>query len=785
MSLRAYELAKQLGMPTKGLIKRCKEIDIVLENNFTDIPTPEAESIYKFITTGEKPAAPEPEAPEAGEADASAEAPAAKTQKKAPRKKEKKEASGLAAAAPAALEQASHIQDEPGTPPVEAPAEAPQEKTEEPAAAENKFGVVKAAPVPRPAPRKPAVPVIDPLADLSPAGSRSRRRPVRRAPRRPRRVRKPVDPSKVVRPSSAEVPLPITVRSLSQAISIRTIDIIKKLMGQGTMATVNHTLEPETAQVIAMEFGCELKVKQAKDLQEELAVPVEEDKPEDLVSRAPVVTFMGHVDHGKTSLLDAIRESNVVAGEAGGITQHVGAYRVETDGRAVVFLDTPGHEAFTEMRARGANVTDIVVLVVAADDGVMPQTEEAINHAKAAEVAIVVAINKIDLPGANVQRVKQQLSSHELIAEEWGGTVGMVECSAITKQGLDDLVERLALEAELLELKGNPKRDARGTVLEAHLSEGRGITATVLVENGTLHTGDAILCSHGYGRAKSLLDSNGKDIPEAGPSTPVEVIGLSEMPEAGDGFYMVKSLAEARKDAGRRAATNRAAKLNVRATVTLDNLAEQIIAGRTRELALIIKADVQGSLEVLNKTLGDITGLDVRTNIVHSAIGGINESDVLLAEASSAIIIGFNVSTDGAARQLASEKGVDVRIYRVIYEVVDEVRKALEGLLAPEKKEVVQGHVEIRVVFSISRVGNIAGCFVTDGFITRSSKVRLLRDGKILYDGGLGGLRRVKDDVREVRGGFECGLKMANYEDIKVGDVVESYEIQEIARKLE
>jgi translation initiation factor IF-2 len=437
------------------------------------------------------------------------------------------------------------------------------------------------------------------------------------------------------------------------------------------------------------------------------------------------------------------------------------------------------------MRARGANVTDIVVLVVAADDGVMPQTEEAIDHAKAAEVTIVVALNKIDLPNANVQKVKQQLASLELIPEEWGGKVGVVECSAVTGQGLDELVERLALEAELLELKANSKRDARGTVLEARLSQGRGIVATVLVRAGTLRRGDVILSSHGYGRAKSLVDDHGRELEEAGPSTPVEVVGLSQMPEAGDAFYVTRDLTEARKSAERRAATRRAASLTPRTRVTLDNLAERIMAGRTRELNLVIKADVQGSLEVLKKTLGDITGKDVRTNVVHAGIGGINESDVLLAEASGAIIIGFNVSTDGPARGLAADKGVDVRIYRVIYEVVDEVKKALEGLLEPEKKEVVQGHLEVRAVFSISRVGNVAGCFVTDGFITRSSKVRLMRDGKIVYDGGLGGLRRVKDDVREVREGFECGVKFANYEDVKVGDTIESYEIQEIASKLE
>ncbi|MHC4915347.1 MAG: translation initiation factor IF-2 [Planctomycetota bacterium] len=806
MSLRAYELAKQLGMPTKGLIKRCKEIGITLHNNFTNIDTSEAEAIFKYITTGEKPAPPEPEgaaeeaaaegaeaaAAGAGESAEAKKAEAKKAAKKAPRKKDKAP-SGLAAAAAAALETAQHIKGE--EPPAAAgDAEAVQEAQEADADgagddATPKYGVV------RPAPKLPLPEVTVGFTDTSATtAQRARRRPgrpppgrpgQRRGPRRPKRIRKPVDPAKVVRPTSAEMALPITVRSLSQAISIRTGDIIKKLMQQGVMATINDALEPEVAQVVSMEFGCELKVKHDKAAEEQLTAPVEEENPEDLVPRAPVVTFMGHVDHGKTSLLDAIRETNVVSGEAGGITQHVGAYRVEQDGKTVVFLDTPGHEAFTEMRARGANVTDIVVLVVAADDGVMPQTEEAISHARAAGVAIVVAVNKTDLPNANVQKTKQQLASAELVPEEWGGTVGTVECSAVNRQGIEELVERLALEAELLELKANPKRDARGTVLEARLSQGRGIVANVLVRNGTLRRGDVILSSHGYGRAKSLIDDRGTEVAEAGPSIPVEVVGLSEMPEAGDAFYVVKDLAEARKIAERRAAERRAATLTPRTRVTLDNLAEQIMAGKTRELNLVIKADVQGSLEVLNKTLGDITGKDVRTSVVHTGIGGINESDVLLAEASGAIIVGFNVSTEGPARLLASDKGVDVRIYRVIYEVVDDVKKALEGLLEPEKKEVVQGHVDVRVVFSISRTGNVCGCFVTDGFITRSSKVRLLRDGKILYDGGLAGLRREKDDVREVREGFECGIKLANYEDVKVGDVVEAYEIQEIASKLE
>jgi translation initiation factor IF-2 len=483
--------------------------------------------------------------------------------------------------------------------------------------------------------------------------------------------------------------------------------------------------------------------------------------------------------------LDAIRQTKVAAGEAGGITQHMGAYRVEQNGKAVVFLDTPGHAAFTEMRARGANVTDIVVLVVAADDGVMPQTEEAYNHAKAAEVAIVVAVNKVDLPSANIQRVKQQLATMGLNPEEWGGTTGMMEVSAKTGKGIPELIERLALEAELLDLKANPKKPARGTVLEARTSEGRGIVATVLVQEGTLHKGDVMLSSHGYGRAKALVDSAGRELEEAGPSMPVEVIGLSEPPEAGDAFYVMKDLSEARKIAERRAADRRAANLSTRAHVTLENLSEQIKAGATRELAIIIKADVQGSLQVLEKSLGNITGQGVRTRIVHAGIGGINESDILLADASNAIVMGFSVSADGSARELAGARGVEIRTYRIIYEIIDDVKKALEGLLAPQKKEVVQGHLEVRRVFSISRSGNVAGCFVVDGFITRSSKVRLVRNGTVVYEGGLGGLRRNKDDVREVKEGFECGVKLANYEDVKNGDIIESYEIQEFASKLE
>ena len=686
----------------------------------------------------------------------------------------------LAAAQAALAEATSKRSEEAPAVTVEGTTEpAAEEASPEPAAEVQKYGVVRPAPPPPP-------PQPDPAELYARRLGRSPRRDVFRRPRRIKR--QSAEPAKVVRPTSAEVSLPITVRSLSQAISVKTGDIIKKLLGQGVMATINSAMNPETAQLISLDFGCELKVRQAKDVVEEMALASPDaaaDRPEDLKPRAPVVTFMGHVDHGKTSLLDYIREANVAAGEAGGITQHMGAYRVVQNGKAVVFLDTPGHAAFTEMRARGANVTDIVVLVVAADDGVMPQTEEALDHAKAAGVAIVVAVNKVDLPSANIQRVKQQLATLGLNPEEWGGTTGMMEVSAKTGKGIPELIERLALEAELLDLKANPDKAGRGNVLEARTSEGRGIVATVLVREGTLRKGDVMLSSHGYGRVKALVDSAGRSLDEAGPSMPVEVIGLSEPPEAGDAFYVMNDLSEARKIAERRASERRAANLSSRAHVTLENLSEQIRAGATKELALIVKADVQGSLQVLEKSLGNITGQGVRTRIVRAGIGGINESDILLADASNAIVLGFSVTADGSARSLAGARGVEIRTYRIIYEIIDDVKKALEGLLAPQRKEVVQGHLEVRKVFSISRAGNVAGCFVLDGFITRSSKVRLVRGGTVVYEGGLGGLRREKDDIREVKAGFECGVKLANYEDVKNGDVIEAYEIQEFASKLE
>ncbi|MCZ6603383.1 MAG: translation initiation factor IF-2, partial [Planctomycetota bacterium] len=532
------------------------------------------------------------------------------------------------------------------------------------------------------------------------------------------------------------------------------------------------------------EHECEIEVLQAADVEEDVPELEFEDRPEDMSTRAPVVAFLGHVDHGKTSLLDRIRESQVAESEAGGITQHIGAYRVDQGEKHVVFLDTPGHEAFTEMRARGAGVTDVVVLVVAADDGVMPQTVEAINHARAAEVKICVAVNKIDKPNANIQKTMQQLAAQGLNPVEWGGDIEFVKVSATTGEGIDDLLETLSLEAEILDLKANPNRPAMGTVLEAHISEGRGNVAHVLIENGTLRRGDIVLCGPGYGKVKALYNDKGPAIETAGPSTPVEITGLSEVPEAGDRLIRMKDLKEASRYAQRRLRRRRDANLADRRHVTLDNLFSKLEEGKAKEVRVIIKADVKGSLQPLRQELTKLGTDEVKVKIIHSDVGGITESDVMLADASDAVLIGFHVVPDEKARSLAEERSVDVRLYRVIYEATDEVRKALEGLLDPERRENVKGHLEIREVFRASKVGRIAGCHVLDGNVERGGLVRLLRDSVVIYEGRIDTLRRFKEDVKEVREGFDCGVRIAGYDDIKVSDVIETYEIQEIARSL-
>ncbi|MDR3077365.1 MAG: translation initiation factor IF-2, partial [Planctomycetota bacterium] len=524
-------------------------------------------------------------------------------------------------------------------------------------------------------------------------------------------------------------------------------------------------------------------------LEEELA---EEERQQselyetgETVERPPVVTFMGHVDHGKTSLLDAIRNTRVAAGEHGGITQHIGAYSVERNGKRVTFLDTPGHEAFSAMRARGANLTDIAVLVVAADDGVMPQTEEAAAHAKNAGVPVVIAINKCDMPSANPDRVRQELANRlGLLPEEWGGQVGMINVSAHTKQGIDKLVERILLEAEVLELRANPSRPATGHVVEARMSEGQGVVATLLVGDGSLHVGDVILCSNGYGKIRLMFDEFGRPIKTAYPGTPVRLSGLSVMPEAGDKFFILSDLLKARAIAEQRERETRAAAMARRQHVTLENLTSHLAGSGKRELGVIVKADVVGSLEVIEKTLRDMSTSEVGISIIHAAVGGINHADVILADASDAIVLGFHVGAENQARSAAASLGVQIRTYHVIYRIIEDMKAALEGLLPPEEREVVQGHVDIRRVFRSSKVGAIAGCYVVDGQVQRSNRIRLFRDQVMIYEGAIQSLRRVKDDVREVKAGFECGIKIAGYDAIEDGDVIEAFSIEEVARKL-
>jgi translation initiation factor IF-2 len=587
-------------------------------------------------------------------------------------------------------------------------------------------------------------------------------------------------------PKKLVVETPITVKGLSAALGIKASDIIMKLMGKGVMATMNDVLTEEQALEIAVDRGLEIEIQRERVLADVLQeMDAQVDSAEELKSRPPVVVFMGHVDHGKTSLMDTIRKTHVAAGEAGGITQHIGAYRVHLGERWITFLDTPGHAAFTAMRARGARVTDVAVLVVAADDGVMPQTEEAINHAKAAGVPIVVALNKCDLPQSNPQRVKQQLMQYELQAEEWGGKTIIVETSAVTGKGVDKLLEALLLEAEMKELKASPGRAALGTVVEAQLTEGLGPVATLLVQNGTLKPGNVVLAGTAYGRVRTLSDENGRPLKEAGPTVPVRLAGLSSVPEAGDRFYVLKNLSEAKQLAeDRERYLRETALVESRKPRTLEAVFEQMGREEIKELPIVIKADVQGSVEALTENLEKIEHPEVRVHVIHAAVGGVNESDVLLADASNAIIIGFNVVPDPTARLLAESRGVDIRLYQIIYAATDDVRKALEGLLTPKQTEKRLGECNVVQTFKISRVGTVAGCKVTDGVIARSARIRVIRDGVVIHTGNLQSLKRVKDDVREVRSGQDCGLHLQGYDDIKVGDRVESFETVSEARTL-
>ena len=587
---------------------------------------------------------------------------------------------------------------------------------------------------------------------------------------------------KAAEPVIKSIPASISVKELAEVLGKKGSDLVMALMKKGQMLNINATLDFDTAAAIAEDYNVILEQEEEKDILETVFAE-EEDDEKDLKERPPVVVVMGHVDHGKTSLLDAIRHSNVTKGEAGGITQHIGAYTVQIDGKPITFLDTPGHEAFTAMRMRGAQITDIAILVVAADDGVMPQTVEAINHAKAAGVEIIVAINKMDKPSANPDRVKQELVEYGLVAEDWGGQTICVPVSAVTKEGLDSLLEMIILVAEMKELKANPNKHARGAIVEAQLDKGRGPVATVLVQNGTLQVGDPIVAGAAYGKIRAMTDDKGRRVKKAGPSTPVEILGLSEVPSAGDSFYVAENDKQARQVAESIIAKNRENMIKeTPQKVSLDDLFSQIQSGNMKELNIVVKADVQGSVEAVRQSLERLSNEEVRVRIIHGGVGAITESDVMLASASNAIIIGFNVRPEPAAKAFADEEKVDVRLYRVIYNAIEDITAAMKGLLDPVFEEQVLGHAEVRQLFKASGVGTIAGSYVKDGKFVRNCQVRIIRDGVVVYEGDLESLKRFKDDVKEVAAGYECGLVFKKFNDVKEGDWIEAYTMVEVPR---
>ena len=582
-------------------------------------------------------------------------------------------------------------------------------------------------------------------------------------------------------PLTVKIPDEITVGELASRMKKTAAEVIKVLIKNGVMASVNQTIDFDTAEFVATELGCKVEKEVVVTIEERL-IDDHKDSEDELVSRSPVVVVMGHVDHGKTSLLDAVRKTNVVSGEAGGITQHIGAYTVEINGNPITFLDTPGHAAFTSMRARGAMCTDIAILVVAADDGIMPQTIEAINHAKAANIPIIVAVNKMDKPGANPDRVLTQLTEHELVPAEWGGDTEVVRISAKTGEGIDELLETVIMTAELADLKANPNRAAKGIVIEARLDKNRGPIATLLVQNGTLHKGDLIIAGTAVGKVRVMTDDKGRTIQSAGPSIPVEITGLAETPAPGDEFNavsderMARQLVEQRKQAEKDAAAKLSSK------VTLDNLFAKMQEGEMKELNLIVKADVQGSAEAVKASLEKLTNEEVRVRVIHAGVGAINESDILLASTSNAIVVGFNVRPDAAAAASAQRANIDLRMYRVIYDAIDEIEAAMKGMLAPKYREAVIGHAEVRQTYKVSAIGTIAGCYVKDGKITRDGQVRVLRDNIVIYEGNIGSLQRFKDSVKEVAANYECGMSIEKFNDIKEGDIFECFVMEEVPR---
>lgn len=816
--IRIYELAKKLGLSNNQVMERLAKAGIPVKGHSSSVDEAAARAaVGKAEAPKEKPKkaakegpAKKPKAPKRVQEAKPAAQPkvAAKTPtpskpagRMAPKPKgPPAEAKPPKKEIPPQEKEAATVKRTPGPPPrapeakpVTPPPKPTPEVVKPPPAPEVKRPRIGARPPQAPVVKKP---VPAPVAEKSTPVVEKPAPPEKRARVTPKPSAPTVAPPEVKERVSPPVPKvvkiaeTITVKELSEKLGTSTSELIKRLMKMGIIATVNQNLNPEVVKQVAVKLGFDVEVAPVEEVEEVVA---EVEDPAQLRPRPPVVTVMGHVDHGKTSLLDAIRHTEVIATEVGGITQHIGAYEVELPhdpktkfpGGRVVFLDTPGHEAFTAMRARGAHVTDVVVLVVAADDGVMPQTIEAVNHAKDADVPILVAINKIDKPGADPNRVKQQLTEYGLIAEEWGGQTIFVEVSAKKRTGIENLLEMLLLQAEIMELRANPFKQARGVAIEAKLDRGRGPVATVLVQQGTLKVGEVFVVGNKYGRVRALVNDKGRKVQEAGPSTPVEVLGLSGVPGAGDTLAVVADERKARQVAMVRQQQQRDDVFAAQRRLTLDDLHERIKEGEVKELRLVLKGDVQGSIEPLQESLERLSAPEVKLKVIHSGVGGISESDVMLASASNGIILGFNVRPDPKAQRLAEQVGVEVRVYSVIYEAVAEIREAMEGMLEPEYAERTMGRAEVRATFGVPRLGTVAGCYVSDGKVLRDAAMRLIRDSRVVHQGKIASLRRFKDDVREVQSGYECGIGLLNFSDIKVGDIIEVYELVPVAPKLQ
>ncbi len=772
--IRIYELAKELNVPSKKLVDALADLNLDVQNHMSTIDDKVADIIRDVL----KPRAKKSKRPDAADAPPEKADPAKITaQPELPQENQTKTSPSPSApkAEPKKETDTHHMADKSTGRPNNTESQASPAQPEKLPTYVEEYLEVDEKVAPANKTQRPKRPVAGKAENDK---GRPRQQDNRRNNNNQHNNRRREEPVRKVEASVVKLPAEdITVGDLAQLMKRPAAEVIKKLIEYGIMAAINQSIDIDTATLVATDLG--YKVEQAAppapEYDNPFEIPVEPDRPDDLKLRPPVVTVMGHVDHGKTSLLDAIRRTNVTASEAGGITQHIGAYQVEVMDRQVTFLDTPGHEAFTAMRARGAKATDIAVLVVAADDGIMPQTVEAINHAKAAGVPIIVAVNKVDRPNANPDRVKQQLPEHGLVPEEWGGDTICVHVSALKREGIDDLLAAILTVAEIAELKANPNKLARGVVIEAKVDKGRGPVATVLVHEGTLNVGDAILAGMAVGRIRAMVSDKGRRLKSAGPSAPVEIVGLSDVAGAGDPFMAFEDEKIARNYADKMRESKRREEMKKTSRVSLDDLFNQIQQGEVKELRVIVKADVQGSIEALRGSFEKLSNQQVEVKVIHEGVGPVNESDILLADASQAIIVGFNVRPDSTTRKLAEQKDIDIRLYRVIYDAIEDLQKAMKGMLAPVFKEVVLGQAQVRQVFKVTKVGTIAGSYITDGKITRSALVRLIRGGVVVYEGRIDSLKRFKDDVKEVATGYECGIGLENFNDLKEGDVIEAF----------